>query len=93
MQTVGKIGIATTVYLVAFIVDYIVTLFQITKGATITNLMGLKASSQATKEISFALTWQSLIIYLCFVITWLLAAFIINKIIHQSTAVEPKKLS
>ncbi|MFT8917302.1 MAG: hypothetical protein ABF899_05520 [Oenococcus sp.] len=93
MQTVGKIGIATTLYLVAFIADYIVTLFQTTKGATITNFMGLKASSQATKEISFALTWRSLIIYLCFVIIWLLAAFIINKIIHQSAAVEPKKLS
>ncbi|WP_202982893.1 hypothetical protein [Oenococcus sicerae] len=72
-RLVKQLSIASTCWAVIFLIDYLIELFQINHTSTITTLSGLKIVTQITpRELNteFTLTFQSLCLYLTFVVIW-----------------------
>ncbi|MEI5907981.1 hypothetical protein WAK64_13040 [Bacillus spongiae] len=81
MKIKKYIGIGTVIWSIIFLIDYIYELFKINKTSDVTTLTGLRITTVMTKEelnTQFSLTWQSLIMYLVFVIVFVSLGVLIN---------------
>ncbi len=82
MKQIKYTSIGSTVWLVFFVFDYVIELFQINSSSKIVTFMGLKITTVMTKQkidTVLSMTWKALIIYLIFIIIWIFAATLISK--------------
>lgn len=81
-----KISLATVIYVVVFLIDYVIELFRITESGTHVTIMGLRIVTEMTPEelfTTFSLTWQVLITYIIFTIFFIIISGIIGKIFNR----------
>lgn len=82
MRLSKSFGIGTCIYLLLFLVDYVIELFQITQSGQKITLFGLKISTIMTNHslnTNFTLTFKTLIMYLIFMLLWMLATTAIKR--------------
>ncbi|MDR3190642.1 MAG: hypothetical protein LBT80_05475 [Lactobacillaceae bacterium] len=83
MKYFHQIAIASIVYLIIFLLNYIYELFQITKTSEVTTLLGLNIKTTITPEeleTIFSVTWRMGITYISFVAIWLCGYCIITRL-------------
>lgn len=81
-----KISLATVIYVVFFLIDYVIELFRITDSGTHVTIMGLRIVTEMTPEelfTTFSLTWQVLITYIIFTIFFIVSSSLINKFFNK----------
>lgn len=74
MKYMKQISIASACWLIVFILDSVIELFQVTTSGTKETMFGLKIiNKMTTHELNtvFSLTFKSLIFYLTFILIWL----------------------
>lgn len=77
-----KISLATVIYVVVFLIDYVIELFRITDSGTHVTIMGLRIVTEMTPEelfTTFSLTWQVLLTYIIFTIFFIASSSLIGK--------------
>lgn len=78
MEKLFKVfSLATVIYIVIFLIDYVYELFQINESGTHITILGLKIVTKITPEelyTTFSLTWQVLITYIIFTIFFIVVA-------------------
>ena len=78
----------SSIYLVAFMIDYIIELFSINSSGIKTTALGLKiitTMNEHSLNTTFSLTWGILISYLVFILFFMLAFYFLKKIKKQMT--------
>ena len=81
MKITKYIGVGTVIWSIVFLINYIYELFKITETSEVTTLTGLRITTVMTEEelhTNFSLTWQSLVVYLLFLIGFVSIAVLIN---------------
>lgn len=81
-----KISIATVIYVVVFLIDYVIELFRITESGTYVTVLGLRIVTEMTSEelfTTFSLTWQVLITYIIFTIFFIVVSSLVGKRINK----------
>lgn len=69
VKKIKYLGYGTILWIIVFMIDYMITLFQINKSGVVTNI--------TTK---FTLTFQTIIFYLVFIVVWFLICYFISLI-------------
>lgn len=80
MRYMKQISLASTCWLIIFILDFVIELFQVTKSGTKETVLGLKIITRMTPhELNtvFSLTFKTLISYLIFILIWLAVYYFI----------------
>ncbi|SEM80899.1 hypothetical protein SAMN05216431_10955 [Ligilactobacillus sp. WC1T17] len=83
MKKTNFFSLISMIYLIIFLIDTFVELFQINASKVITTVMGLEIKVSMTKEAlnsHFALTWKVLATYLLFMISCSIIRFVFKKI-------------
>ena len=73
----------SSIYLVAFMIDYIIELFSINSSGIKTTALGLKivtTMNEHSLNTTFSLTWEVLISYLIFILFFMFAFYFFKKI-------------
>lgn len=82
MKLTKSIGIGTLLWLLIFTIDTIYELFQINETSEVITLTGLRITTditQAALHTQFALTWQTLMMYLAFLFIFVLFMYVMNR--------------
>jgi ABC-type transport system involved in cytochrome c biogenesis permease subunit len=77
-----QISIASTFWIIIFLIDFIFELFQINKSGVRTTLLGLKITTKmTTNELNtlFSPTLNVLFGYLMFIIIWLFVYYLLDR--------------
>ncbi len=75
MRYMKQISIASICWLIVFVLDFVIELFQVTTSGTKETIFGLKIiTKMTTHELNtvFSLTFKALIFYLIFILIWLI---------------------
>jgi hypothetical protein len=81
-----KISLATVIYVVVFLIDYVIELFRITESGNHVTILGLRIVTEMTPEelfTTFSLTWQVLITYIIFTIFFIVTSSLIGKFFNK----------
>ncbi|MFT8813050.1 hypothetical protein [Oenococcus sp.] len=68
-----QLSIASSCWMLIFVLDYIIELFQIDESGVVTTLTGLRIETHITPDelnSLFSLTWQAVGLYALFVVIW-----------------------
>lgn len=85
-QVLKQIGLASIVWIIAFVADYVIELFHIDQTSTIITALGLRIETTMTEHelnTNFAITSRAVVIYLIFICLWTTAYYCITK--HNKT--------
>ncbi|MGX8833284.1 hypothetical protein ACWG0P_03645 [Amedibacillus sp. YH-ame6] len=81
MKKIKLLSYGTIVWLIVFLIDYVVHLFQIDRSGVVTTLTGLKITTTMTSTelfTKFSLTLQTVIVYVCFIVIWMILCSVLQ---------------
>lgn len=86
MKVTKYFGIGSIVFIILFLLDYIIELFQIYETSVKTTLLGLKITTKMTEtslNTNFSLTWRALITYMVFIVLWIIVSCFLHQLRHS----------